>query len=52
MLEMQRVSQEAVFGRLPSAEILLEHPSASRAHAQLTTDGRGSLFVTDMGSGE
>ena len=52
MLEMQRVSQECLFGRLPSCGIQLEHLSASRAHAQLSTDGAGNLFLTDLGSGE
>ena len=52
MLEMQRVSQDCVFGRLPSSGIQLEHLSASRAHAQLSTDGAGNLFLTDLGSGE
>ena len=51
MLEMQRVSQECLFGRLPSSGIQLEHLSASRAHAQLSTDGAGNLFLTDLGSG-
>lgn len=51
VLEMQRPSQQATFGRLPSCEVPLEHLSISRAHAQLTTDGAGNLFVTDLGSG-
>lgn len=51
MLEMQRPSQQATFGRLPSCEVPLEHLSISRAHAQLTTDGAGNLFITDLGSG-
>jgi hypothetical protein len=46
------VSQECLFGRLPSCGIQLEHLSASRAHAQLSTDGAGNLFLTDLGSGE
>ncbi|KAL4422489.1 hypothetical protein ABPG75_008686 [Micractinium tetrahymenae] len=50
VLEMQRPSQQATFGRLPSCEVPLEHLSISRAHAQLTTDGAGNLFVTDLGS--
>ena len=28
----------------------MEHLSVSRQHAQLTTDGRGGLMVTDLGS--
>lgn len=49
---MQRAGQEALFGRLPSCEVPLDHLSVSRAHAQLSTDGAGNLFLTDMGSGE
>ena len=52
VVELRRVSQECVFGRMPSCDVQLEHLSISRAHAQLTTDGAGNLFVTDMGSGE
>ncbi|EFN52440.1 hypothetical protein CHLNCDRAFT_138968 [Chlorella variabilis] len=50
VVELWRVSQECVFGRMPSCDVQLEHLSISRAHAQLTTDGAGNLFVTDMGS--
>ncbi|KAL4421080.1 hypothetical protein ABPG77_001375 [Micractinium sp. CCAP 211/92] len=50
VLEMQRPSQQATVGRLPSCEVPLEHLSISRAHAQLTTDGAGNLFITDLGS--
>lgn len=38
-------------GRLPTCDIPLEHLSVSRAHAHLTTDGAGNLFLTDLGSG-
>ncbi|KAI3430229.1 hypothetical protein D9Q98_004826 [Chlorella vulgaris] len=50
VLELQRVGQQCVFGRLPSCEVPVEHLSISRAHAQLTRDGGGNLSVTDLGS--
>lgn len=40
-----------MFGRLASCDVLLEHLSISRQHAQMTTDGAGNLFITDLGSG-
>ena len=43
--------QRCVFGRLPSNEVVLEHLSISRQHAQLTLDAAGDLFLTDLGSG-
>lgn len=44
--------QRCVFGRLPSNEVVLEHMSISRQHAQLTLDASGELFITDLGSGQ
>lgn len=37
---------------MPSCDVQLEHLSVSRQHAQLTADGAGNLFITDLGSGE
>ncbi|GAB4815324.1 hypothetical protein N2152v2_002370 [Parachlorella kessleri] len=50
VVQLVRANQECTFGRLPSCDVQLEHLSISRQHAQLTTDGAGNLFVTDLGS--
>ncbi len=44
--------QRCVFGRLPSNEVVLEHLSISRQHAQLSLDSFGELLITDLGSGK
>lgn len=49
-IKLTRANQECVFGRLASCDVLLEHLSISRQHAQMTTDGAGNLFITDLGS--
>jgi dual specificity MAP kinase phosphatase len=51
LIALSRPSQACAFGRLPSCEVTLNHPTASRRHAQLATDGSGGLAVTDLGSG-
>jgi len=40
-----------VIGRAPGCDIVLEHLSISRQHAELTTDLAGNLFLTDLGAG-
>lgn len=50
-INMKSSLQRCVFGRLPSNEVVLEHLSISRQHAQLTLDAAGDLFITDLGSG-
>lgn len=50
VVELQRPSQHCTFGRLPSCDVVLEHLSVSRQHAQLSTDGAGALTLTDLGS--
>ena len=43
--------QRAVFGRIPSCDVVLEHLSVSRQHAVVTVDATGCAFVTDLQSG-
>ena len=43
--------QRAVFGRIPSCDVVLEHLSVSRQHAVVTVDATGCTFVTDLQSG-
>ena len=43
--------QRCVFGRLPSNEVVLEHASISRQHAQLSLNDSRDLLITDLGSG-
>ena len=50
-IDMKTSLQRCTFGRLPSNEVVLEHLSISRQHAQLTLDAAGALFITDLGSG-
>jgi len=45
-----RPHQRVSFGRVPSCDVLLEHPSASRLHAALSLDAAGGLLLTDLGS--
>ena len=40
-----------VIGRAPACDVVLEHLSISRQHAELTTDLAGNLFLTDLGAG-
>lgn len=40
-----------MIGRAPTCDVVLEHLSISRQHAELTTDLAGNLFLTDLGAG-
>ena len=51
-LGLQSIAERATFGRAPTCDVLLEHLSASRQHAVLSTDTAGNLYLTDLGSGE
>ena len=42
---------QVVIGRAPTCDVVLEHLSISRQHAELTTDLAGNLFLTDLGAG-
>lgn len=45
-------NQRCVFGRQPGGcDVVLEHLSISRQHANLSMDLNGRCFITDMGSG-
>ena len=44
-------STKCVIGRAPGCGIVLEHASISRHHAELSSNARGELFVTDLSSG-
>ena len=46
-----RFHQRVVFGRMPGCDVVLEHLSISRQHAQLTLDAGGGVFITDLKSG-
>ena len=50
VLEVATPAEAAVFGRLPSCSVVLDHLSISRQHAKITMDASGALFVTDLGS--
>lgn len=52
VVELGPSGQPCVFGRAPTCEVVLEHPSLSRAHAQLTRDAGGRVFLTDLDSCE
>jgi hypothetical protein len=45
-----RLHHKCVFGRAPGSDVVLEHLSVSRAHAQLSVDGSGQVLVMDLGS--
>ena len=45
-------SQRCLVGRHPECDLMLEHLSVSRHHAELTLDHAGHLFLTDLGAGE
>ena len=46
-------NQRCVFGRHPgSCDVVLEHLSISRQHANLSMDLNSRCFITDMGSGK
>ena len=45
-----RFHQRVVFGRMPGCDVVLEHLSISRQHAQLTLDAGGGVFITDLKS--
>ena len=51
-MSLHNPHQRCVFGRLPSNEVVLEHLSISRQHAQLSLDASDDLLITDLGSGE
>ena len=51
-LGLQNIAEKATFGRAPTCDVLLEHLSASRQHAVLSTDTAGNLYLTDLGSGK
>ncbi len=44
-------TQRCVLGRAPGCDVVLEHASISRQHAQITADRSGAVFITDMQSG-
>ncbi|KAJ9509061.1 hypothetical protein QJQ45_001548 [Haematococcus lacustris] len=44
--------QRVIFGRLPTADVVLEHQSLSRQHAALAVEGTAGLTLTDLQSGE
>ncbi|KAJ9508775.1 hypothetical protein QJQ45_028089 [Haematococcus lacustris] len=43
--------QRVIFGRLPTADVVLEHQSLSRQHAALAVEGTAGLTLTDLQSG-
>jgi len=45
-----RFPQKILLGRLPSADVVLEHASLSRRHAEIGVDVDGAPFVMDLGS--
>ena len=51
-LAMTSGGQQATFGRAPGCEVVLEHASISRRHANLALDHGLVLTVTDLASGE
>ncbi|GFH30993.1 MAP kinase phosphatase 5, partial [Haematococcus lacustris] len=42
--------QRVIFGRLPTADVVLEHQSLSRQHAALAVEGTAGLTLTDLQS--
>lgn len=49
-VECLQPGQRVVFGRAADCEVVLEHPSSSRQHAQLSVDVTGTLVLADLGS--
>lgn len=45
-------SQRCLIGRHPDCDVVMEHLSVSRHHAELTLDHAGHMFLTDLGAGE
>lgn len=50
-VDLPAPGQVCTFGRMPSCDVPLEHPSISRAHAQITLEGGSRAMLTDLGSG-
>lgn len=44
-------SQRCLIGRHPDCDVVMEHLSVSRHHAELTLDHAGHMFLTDLGAG-
>lgn len=51
-LGLRAPRQRCLVGRHPECDVMLEHLSVSRHHAELTLDHAGHLFLTDLGAGE
>ena len=51
-LSLSLPNQRCIFGRIPTCDVVLEHGSISRQHAQLATDAACHVFLSDLGSGE
>lgn len=49
-VDLPAPGQACTFGRMPSCDVPLEHPSISRAHAQITLEGGSRAMLTDLGS--
>ncbi|KAL6767969.1 hypothetical protein ACKKBF_B37295 [Auxenochlorella protothecoides x Auxenochlorella symbiontica] len=49
-VDLPAPGQVCTFGRMPSCDVPLEHPSISRAHAQITLEGGSRAMLTDLGS--
>jgi len=43
-------NQRCIFGRAPTCDVVLEHLSVSRQHAQLSRDDAGGLSLMDLGT--
>lgn len=50
-VDSRQSRMQVVIGRAPACDVVLEHLSISRQHAELTTDLAGNLFLTDLGAG-
>ncbi len=50
-LSLSLPNQRCIFGRIPTCDVVLEHGSISRQHAQLATDAACHVFLSDLGSG-
>ncbi|KAK9818679.1 hypothetical protein WJX74_004993 [Apatococcus lobatus] len=49
-LSLHLPNQRCIFGRIPTCDVMLEHGSISRQHAQLSTDAACHVFLSDLGS--
>jgi pSer/pThr/pTyr-binding forkhead associated (FHA) protein len=47
---LKPVHQRVIFGRAPACDVVAEHLSISRQHAQLMVDHSGSVLLMDLGS--